>query len=90
MKKIYIIFAVIIVFAFLLGFFINKFAFTGQVVSETSSEYTWTKAICNSNQCVDALITCKDGKVAGIEPVSDIYNFENFNDLRGNLPDKLC
>ncbi len=56
---------------------------TGQAVGEidneiisTSGNYTWTKAICNDNECIDVLIHCSDGKVESIEPASKLV--ENY------------
>lgn len=90
MRKIYVLFAVLLVLAFLLGLFINKFNLTGNVVSEVENDSAWTKAICNDNKCIDVLITCKDGNVEKINPVSDMIYFGNDTALRGNSSDKLC
>lgn len=91
MNKIYIIFGILIVIAFIFGLFLSRINLTGNVVAEAEN-YTWTKAVCNSeNWCMDVAITCQNGNVAKIEPVDSlIKNKENWTDIRGNLSSKLC
>lgn len=50
---------------------------TGQVIVEVNkSSYSWTTAICNDNkECIDVLVECENGSVAGLKPVSDIKEF---------------
>lgn len=74
----------------MLGLFISRFNLTGNVVSEIENDSAWTKAICNNNRCIDVLITCRGGNVAGIKPVSDMIYFDSEIILRGNSSDKLC
>jgi uncharacterized membrane protein len=85
-KKYILIFIVSIILAFLVGFFINNFigSFTGRVVQDSLNNYSHTKAICNSDkECIDVLITCENGKVIRIEPVSDIIKHDiNWTDFR--------
>jgi len=92
MRKIYFIVAILMILAFLLGLFLNKIVFTGKVVEteENLEKHTLTKAICNSeNECIDVLITCENGKVVKIEPVSELVKHsEDWNDLRN--PSDLC
>jgi hypothetical protein len=82
-KRKYLIIGILIIVAFLLGYFSGKiFAFPGligKVIQE--NEYTWTKAICNSGKCIDVLVTCKNGQVASLKPVSEVQYIEN---LTGN------
>jgi hypothetical protein len=77
----------------LLGFFVNRFALTGNAISDTtqSGNYSWTKAICNSgNECIDAVISCSNGKVVKIEPLLyKVNQGENWTDPRQNL-DEFC
>ena len=60
--------------SFLTGFFLsNSFSknITGETIDELPNTYTYTKAICNSNQCLDILIECKNKEVISIKPISD-------------------
>ena len=60
--------------SFLTGFFLSNSIsknITGKTITEIPHEYTYTKAICNSNQCLDILIECKNKEVISIKPISD-------------------
>ncbi len=85
---------IFIVLAFLLGFFVNGIAFTGSVVKveEFRSQYSYTKAICNSEKkCIDVLIECENGEIKKIEPVSDLTSFsDDWEDPRDNPNEELC
>ena len=50
---------------------------TGNVVADThSGTYTWTTAVCNDRQqCIDVRVTCEDGMVTSLTPVSDLHQF---------------
>ncbi len=104
MKKSKIILLIsLLVVVFFLGFIIglsvkdgNKsvtgkavFGEADNVIKTESGNYTWTTAICNSKkECIDVLIKCKDGEVAGIEPISNLTIFsEDWKDYR-NLDNK--
>jgi arginine/ornithine N-succinyltransferase beta subunit len=65
--------------------------FTGNVIQEASSSYTWTTAICNShNQCIDVLVECERGKVVGLTPISAITSFaDEWEDIR-DTPVVFC
>ena len=87
-----ILIIILLIFVFLAGFFLDRFVFTGRVVEviDVNNKYTYTKAICKENKCVDVLITCEDGKVVGMEPVSDFVEHpEEWIDLR-NLSESFC
>jgi hypothetical protein len=57
----------------------GNFSLTGKSIKE--SEYTHTKAICNSNgECIDVLVSCKNGEVESIEPISDLKDFSDIED----------
>jgi hypothetical protein len=92
-------FVVLLVVAFLLGFFYDNFSLTGQVVADNSLEvgrnYTWTKAICKDNgdgtKCLDVLVECEEGKVVRLTPVSEIKEFgEDWKDPRGDFSKVYC
>lgn len=55
---------------------------TGNVIEQTNI-YEHTMAVCNENECIDLLITCIDGEISEIKPISDVKIFdENFIDTR--------
>lgn len=45
---------------------------TGQAIEE--NHYTYTKAICNNNQCLDILIECKNQEVISLTPLTNLKN----------------
>lgn len=72
---------------FILGLSADNLAFTGNVVKESAGneQYTYTKAICSpGNRCVDVVITCANGGVKSIEPVSDVKEYESNWSFIGN------
>lgn len=70
----------LVLLAFVGGMLVSRVIFTGNVIRQESIKpnyYSWTKAVCNSgNECIDVQVTCENGKVAGIEPVSQILKKE--------------
>ncbi len=82
-----IIYLLLLVIAFVLGILVSRMNFsflplTGNVVGGSSGninlaiDHTFTKALCNSaNECIDLKISCSNGKVAGIEMVSEVTQF---------------
>jgi len=91
MRKLVVIVFILVISAFLLGLFFNKLVFTGKVIDTNLASYSWTKAICNSeNKCVDVKIDCENGKVSSVELVSGmIENPEDWIDPRNNS-EALC
>lgn len=71
-----------------IGFAFDNFVLTGRVVdtdNESLNNYSYTKAICNNEGCIDIVIYCEDGEVKEIEPVSDFVELEeNLANLREN------
>ena len=94
-NRVVFVIIVLMVLSFLMGFFINKLLFTGQVIQEQEIKpdfYSWTKAICNSNnECIDVNIVCENGIVKSVEPASQIIQHNSdWVDPRGNLSEQLC
>jgi len=88
-RKEIIIVVLLIVVAFVAGFFISKINFTGQVIqNDYDDNYTLTKAICNNGKCIDVFIECLNGEVQSVIPVSDLIEV-NFNDFEINNS-RLC
>ena len=89
MKLIYIFLLLIIVF--FIGFFVSRLAFTGKAVQDVESNYSYTRALCNSeNECMDVVISCVNGEVASIAPSSNVIKqLDGWQDPR-NLSEKLC
>jgi hypothetical protein len=79
-RKEIIIVAVLLIAAFLIGFFIKRAGMTGNAtltgsaVQDIDNNYSWTKAICNGNKCIDVLIECKNGNVVSLRPMSDLVD----------------
>jgi hypothetical protein len=85
----------LVICAFLLGaglvWTLTDIRLTGNVVAETQSSYTWTTAICNAQRaCIDVLVTCVQGKVTSLTPVSNLTSFaDTWEDPRSERVD-LC
>ena len=82
-----------VLLALIVGFAIGKISLTGEVVKEqVDKRYTWTTAICDyENKCLDVLISCDNGNVVGITPVSDyITHNTSWQDPRINLSKEYC
>lgn len=58
-----------------LGFGISKMSLTGNVVSQ--EEYSYTRAVCTANKCVDVLVDCENGKVISLKPMSELTDVGN-------------
>lgn len=56
------------------GFFLGEVSLTGRVVEDVS-EYSYTRAICSGNECIDVVVHCEGGDVVDIEP--DFYLVEH-------------
>ncbi len=93
MKKILIItiITILIALAFFAGFYLNK-GLTAQVVNVPENNYTFTKAVCEDNKCVDVRISCKGDSLTNIELISDVQEFSpNWVDPRTEEEkNKLC
>lgn len=89
--KLHIVFALILLIFLVLALvfiIINKPFFTGQSVKDNqNTQYTYTKAICNSsNYCQDYEITCNNGSPISLSPITGaaIQKPENWQDSREN------
>lgn len=62
-------------------------AITGNAVDGESENYTWTTAICNSNnECMDVLVECSNGEVVSLSPITNLTSFgRDWNDFRDKL-----
>lgn len=90
MKKIIIIFSLMIILAAAL-FFLTKPLLAGKII-DNNPEYSHTKAICDeTNFCQDYEITCKNKEVMSIKPIigAVIQHSEDWKDPRNN-PEILC
>lgn len=76
---------------FLLWIILLGITITTFVVASPSGNYVknndmlmWTKAICNEeNYCIDVQITCKEGNVSDIKPISKgVYFQKQWKDPR--------
>jgi hypothetical protein len=88
MKIIYIV--VLLVIVFFAGFFLRT-GFTGKAVIDVNNKYSYTRALCNSeNECMDLLVSCENGNVASIVAGSKVVKqLDGWQDPR-NLSEKLC
>lgn len=82
-KKVVLLIALVFVVGLVVGLLLDRFVFTGEVVS-VGRDYSYTTAICGAdNECVDVLVDCSHGGVVGLEPVSDLIDFgEDWEDFR--------
>jgi hypothetical protein len=64
------VFAVIgfLIVGLIAGFFLRGVSMTGNVVN-LLDEYSYTRAICSENECIDAVVFCEGGNVVKIEPI---------------------
>lgn len=78
---------VLILAIFLLGLFFLS-GITGSVVFDN---YTYTKAICESNSCRDYVVAC-EGNMVNMIPTGNFVQFsENWSDPREKKDiEKLC
>ena len=89
MKKLAITVIGVFVLGLFLGFLASKLGITRETIKE--EEYSWTRAICNQeNECIDVIVSCRNGKVAGIEPILyKVKHAENWTDFR-DLEEGFC
>ncbi len=81
------VFSAGVLIGFSLAGFFDEVSLTGRAVEESDLNYTYTKAICNSeNRCIDVLVECEGGKVKSLEPVSSLRFFgDKFEDFREDI-----
>lgn len=86
----WVLIVLLVAIAFFAGFFIRN-SFTGNVVQDIHDNYSYTRALCNSdNECMDVVISCSGGNVASIVPSSIVVRqLDGWQDTR-NLSEKLC
>lgn len=82
-KKQAILIAAVFILGVTLGLLSTSPALTGKAAGQDSF-YTHTTAICNpEKECIDVVVTCKNGEVTKLEPVSDLIKFgQNWQDPR--------
>jgi hypothetical protein len=79
----------LIVIAFIAGLLFDRIVFSGRTIQEDNlMNYSYTKAICNGEKCIDILIHCENGQAVNIKPVSDLVEFNEVPAM--NNIDKLC
>lgn len=90
-KIIIFLFAFLFIAGFIFGLVFDNFILTGRVTEDISKNYTYTRAICsNKNQCIDILVTCENGRVKSLEPVSNLVKHDqNWKDPRQKL-EEFC
>ena len=69
MRVLYILIAVLLlVVGVVVGFFVREFSLTGDVVKDLD-EYSYTRAVCSGEGCIDVIVSCENGDVVEIEPI---------------------
>ena len=93
MKKTILIFTLVFILTLLVGAILFNYVITGEIIDtapDREFDYQWTKAICDGNKCRDYNVTCKDGKVLDMVPITGEVIFdENWIDPR-EINDSLC
>ena len=66
-----------------MNFNINK-GISGEAVNvQDKGEYSYTRAICSSEgKCIDIVVSCKDGEVERLEPVSELIDFNGLDGVK--------
>ena len=95
MKKMFIVFLLVIVLAFFAGMFFDKIVLTGQAIGDVDLDpyqYSYTTAICTeANECIDFYVVCGGDKVVELEPVTNVVKMpENWQGMRENKTIELC
>ena len=76
MRISYVLVAILLfVIGLVIGFFVRGFSITGEVVF--SDEYSYTRALCSENECIDVVVFCDGGKVVEIEPIFYLVEHED-------------
>ena len=83
---------IILIIAFLIGLVIISSLiivnFTGSVVNGIGDKYSYTRALCDGNKCIDYYIECENGSVIGMKDISGLAIFEdNWTDNRKDIGD---
>jgi uncharacterized membrane protein YqgA involved in biofilm formation len=90
MKK-EILFAIIILLAFVLGMLVGNIVFTGKTIEDFSQNYSYSTAICNSEkQCIDILVFCAENEVVNLEPVTELRDFSDLENWQENSSVSFC
>jgi hypothetical protein len=89
MKKTITIISFLLLFLIAVGMFGYGFYYVGRIIDDVNTnqfgdyDYIWTTAICDGNECRDFKVTCKDGNVLDLEPITGFVTFgENWQDKR--------
>ena len=91
MKAWYVLVVVLLlVLSGAVGFFVRDVSLTGMVV-EDFGEYSYTRAVCLENECIDVVVWCSGGDVVDIEPIFYLVEFgDEWEDPRGEGVSGFC
>ena len=93
MKWLILIGGFLIVFVVAAGLLFFGIVFTGQIIQDIDDkefDYEWTTAICEGNVCQDFKVTCKDGEVLEMAPLTGQVIFsDDWEDPR-DRDESLC
>lgn len=104
MKKTLIVLVsiVLLILVFIFGMLLGNGQLTGKTVTlpflsqsisfspplNDSLNYSYTKAICNDQKCIDVLIECKNGTVTKLTPMTDLIDLNNVSAV--NTTQQFC
>jgi len=76
MRMLYVLAVIgLFVVGVIVGFFAGDVSLTGNVVDDLG-EYSYTRAICSDNECIDVVVHCEGGDVVDIEPLLYLVEHE--------------
>jgi len=95
MEKIRLLLSILIIILVaiggVLGFKIIEQTITGATIQNVNN-YSYTKAICDKNSCIDYQITCKNGELLDMKPLTEAVILpSNWQDPRTQeMIDRVC
>ena len=86
----FLVLVLLFVVGVVVGFVVRGGSLTGEVVRDLE-EYSYTRAVCSEEECIDVVVFCEGERVVEIEPIFYLIEHEDgWGDPRGEDVSGFC